>query len=240
MQQQQQLQWSAACQWVLGWMGGGAGGEGGEGVCGRGSRGVRQLMVRAPAGHTGASRWRTSEPPHSSTKTLPTLAPCSRFQPKSLRSLSAFDALSLSLFLSVCLTVSLSLLPPSSLTLFPSSVSSFTWSKSRFICYLAAFSFLTYRCTFRGRSLWLCFLYLLLLRILCFYIFTTPFFCTVSLKSLHLKCSKEVFSGLNLKKKSKQEWFGLYVSQNTIKIVSIFERKEQFMGTPDICKGIRL
>lgn len=97
MQQQQQLQWSAACQWVLGWMGGGGGGEGGEGVCGRGSVGVRQLMVRAPAGHTGASRWRTSEPPHSSTKTLPTLAPCSCFQPKSLSLLSAFQ-LSLSLY----------------------------------------------------------------------------------------------------------------------------------------------
>lgn len=41
---------------------------GGGGVCGRGSGGVRQLMVRAPAGHSGASRWRTSEPPHSSTK----------------------------------------------------------------------------------------------------------------------------------------------------------------------------
>lgn len=113
---QQQLQWSAACQWVLGWMGGGAGGEGGEGVCGRGSGGVRQLMVRAPAGHTGASRWRTSEPPHSSTKTLPTLAPCSCFQPKSLSPPSAFDSLSFSF----CLTVSLSLspLPLSSPTVF--------------------------------------------------------------------------------------------------------------------------
>lgn len=47
-----------------------------RGVCGRGSGGVRQLMVRAPAGHSGASCWRTSEPPHSSTKTLPTLTPC--------------------------------------------------------------------------------------------------------------------------------------------------------------------
>lgn len=98
---QQQLQWSAACQWALGWMGGGAGGEG---VCGRGSGGVRQLMVRAPAGHTGASRWRTSEPPHSSTKTLPTQAPCSQFQPKSLGSLFAFW---FSRSLSVCLNVSL-------------------------------------------------------------------------------------------------------------------------------------
>lgn len=197
-QQQQQLQWSAACQWVLGWMGGGAGGEGGEGVCGRGSGGVRQLMVRAPAGHTGASRWRTSEPPHSSTKTLPTLAPCSRFQPKSLSSLSAFW-LSLSLCLSHCL--SLPPLPPSSPTLFPSTVSSFSWSQSRFICYLAAFSFLTYRCTFSGRSLWLCFLYLFLLRVLCFCTYPPALLFSVSLKSLHFKCSKEVFSGLNLKKK---------------------------------------
>lgn len=169
-QKQQQLQWSAACQWVLGWMGGGAGGEGGEGVCGRGSGGVRQLMVRAPAGHTGASRWRTSEPPHSSTKTLPTLAPCSCFQPKSLSSLSAFRlSPSLSLCLSHCLSPSF---PP--WLFFPSTVSSFSWSKSRFICYLAAFSFLTYRCTFCGRSPLIVFSLPFLLRVLCFYISTSP------------------------------------------------------------------
>jgi len=152
-------------------------------------------------------------------------------------SLSLSLALSLSLCLSHCL--SLSFPPPSSLTLFPSTVSSFSWSKSRFICYLAAFSFLTYRCTFSGRFPWLCFLYLLSWG---FCVFTYPpaLLCTVSLKSLHFKCSKEVFSGLNLEKKSKQKRFGLYVSQNTIKIVSILKRKEQFMGVLDICKSMRL
>lgn len=124
-QQQQQLQWSAACQWVLGWMGGGGGGgEGGEGVCGRGSGGVRQLMVRAPAGHTGASRWRTSEPPHSSTKPCQPWLPAPTSNPNRSVLLLRFDSLSLSLF---------SLLPP--WLFFPSSVSSFCWFASRFIYY---------------------------------------------------------------------------------------------------------
>lgn len=78
LNKQQQLQRIAAASgfWV-GWVMV-AGGEGwrGEGVCGCGSGGVKQLMVRAPTGHTGASRWRTSEPPHSSTKMLPTLDHC--------------------------------------------------------------------------------------------------------------------------------------------------------------------
>lgn len=124
-QQQQQLQWSAACQWVLGWMGGGGGGgEGGEGVCGRGSGGVRQLMVRAPAGHTGASRWRTSEPPHSSTKPCQPWLPAPTSNPNRSVLLLRFDSLSLSLF---------SLLPL--WLFFPSSVSSFCWFASRFIYY---------------------------------------------------------------------------------------------------------
>lgn len=46
---------------------------------------------------------------------------------------------SLSFILSYCL----SHLPPSPLTRFPSSFTSFSWSKSRFICYLAAYSFPT-------------------------------------------------------------------------------------------------
>lgn len=93
-------------------MGGGAGGEEGEGVCGRGSGGVRQLMVRAPAGHTGASRWRTSEPPHSSTKTLPTLAPCCpASNPKSLNS-------QLSLFHSVLLSLSSPSIPTDTFSFF--------------------------------------------------------------------------------------------------------------------------
>lgn len=115
--QQQQLWWSAACQWLLDWICGGAAGEEGVGFCGCGSWGVRQLMVMAPAGHTGASCWRTSEPPHSSTQTLPTLAPSSSFKSNSLSPLS--PPLSLSLCLSYCLSQQSSL-PP---TRFSSSVS---------------------------------------------------------------------------------------------------------------------
>lgn len=184
MQQQQQLQWSAACQWVLGWMGGGGGGgEGGEGVCGRGSGGVRQLMVRAPAGHTGASRWRTSEPPHSSTKPCQPWLPAPTSNPNRSVLLLRFDSLSLSL------------LPPSSLTVF--SFFSFLILLIRIQIHLLFDSvlFLTYCCSFSGGSPRLCFLYLFSWEL---WVFTPPppLLCTVSLKSLHFKCSKEVFSGL--------------------------------------------
>lgn len=160
-------------------------------------------------------------------QTLPTLAPSSHFQPKSLSSPSAF-----------WLSVSLSLLPPSSLTVF--SFFSFLILLIRIQIHLLLDSvlFLTYCCSFSGGSPRLCFLYLFSWEL---WVFTPPppLLCTVSLKSLHFKCSKEVFSGLNLKK-SKQGWFGLCVSQNTVKIVSIFKRKEHFNGALDICNGIRL
>lgn len=60
------------------------------------------LMVRAPAGHTGASFWRTSEPPHSSTRTLPTQITHFNILPLLSLSLSLahFEALSKAIFLS--------------------------------------------------------------------------------------------------------------------------------------------
>lgn len=227
MQQQQQLQWSAACQWVLGWMGGGGGGgEGGEGVCGRGSGGVRQLMVRAPAGHTGASRWRTSEPPHSSTKPCQPWLPAPTSNPNRSVLLLRFDSLSLSLF---------SLLPP--WLFFPSSVSSFCWFASRFIYYSTPFFFS-------------------LTAVLSVAVPPDSVFSTFSPESCGFLHLRHPFSALSLLnpftlnvprkylvawlKKSKQGWFGLCVSQNTVKIVSIFKRKEHFNGALDICNGIRL
>lgn len=75
--------------------------------------------------------------------------------------------------LSLCITVSLSRLPPSSAIPFPSTVSSFGWSKSRFVCYLATNSSLTKHFTFSGRSLIVSSLPFLL-RVLCSYISSSP------------------------------------------------------------------
>lgn len=89
----------------------------------------------------------------------------------------------------------------------PSIVFLFCWSKSRFICYLAAFSLLTY--------VSLMMFFYLFSRGFCVLTYPTAF---LSFKSLHFKCSKEVFSGFNLKKANKNG-FGRYVSQNTITVV---------------------
>lgn len=49
---------------------------------------------------------------------------------------------------------------------------------------------------------------------------------SVPLESLRLNCSKKVVAGLN--KANKMAWL---VSQNTIKILSMFERREEFMAS---------
>lgn len=106
----QQLQWSAACQWLMGWMGGGTGGEAGEGVCIHGSGGGEVAHGQGPR----RTHWRLALEDFWTT-TLLHQNPANPgslltlFQPKSLTSPSAFDALSLSL--PVCLSYCLSHLP---------------------------------------------------------------------------------------------------------------------------------
>lgn len=148
----QQLQWSWLPVGFLTWMGwrscrGRMGGDGG-GVVAVALWGWRQLMVRAPTGHTGASRWRTSEPPHSSTK--------NPANPGSLLLLPTQIT-----HFSFCILLS-SPLPPPWVT-FHSLASSLTWSTSRFICYLAALLVLLTACLLGSG---VCYCHLFLLRIL--------------------------------------------------------------------------
>lgn len=176
-------------------------------------------MVRAPAGHTGASRWRTSEPPHSSTKTLPTLTPC---YPASNPNHSILN--SLSLILSYCL----SHLPPSPLTRFPSSF--FLTQLIQIQIHLLFGRLLISHCAFSGRCLFFWGFF-------CFYIFTSLFlYCLSQISSL------KMFQGsIYWHEKSKQQWLGLYLSQKTIRLEARKE-KERTVNGHTICfsKCIRL
>lgn len=159
-------------------------------------------------------------------QTLPTLAPSSHFQPKSLRSPSAFR-------LSVSLS-SPSFLPDCFFLLqFPHSVDSHPDS---FTIRLRSFSHLLL--FFQWRFSPTLFSLPFLLRAVGFLHLRHPFSALSLLNPFTLNVPRKYL--VAWLKKSKQGWFGLCVSQNTVKIVSIFKRKEHFNGALDICNGIRL
>lgn len=226
MQQQQQLQWSAACQWVLGWMGAVV-------VVVKGERG----FVAVALGGWGSS-W-SGPPPDTLAPRAGGLLnhhtpPPNPANPGSQLPLPTQIAPFSFCVSTLCLSL-FSLLPP--WLFFPSSVSSFCWFASRFIYYSTPFFFS-------------------LTAVLSVAVLPDSVFSTFSPESCGFLHLRHPFSALSLLnpftlnvprkylvawlKKSKQGWFGLCVSQNTVKIVSIFKRKEHFNGALDICNGIRL